>query len=396
MACGSQSSPCRATDMPPTRLVRISVSEHRIMRWYISYPILAAGLAFGFETFYPSQPSVSRPTETIVYAQPEASSAPVVLMASEMPEEFASRVGAFSPGARLLAAEIPSPSSSSVLDYLAQALTPAQAEPVPPAPQRVTLAEWKSAIIRTPQAASVPQTAAPLSRDALTRDIQRELQRVGCYLGEIDGVWGGGSKRAVLMFMDRVNAALPTRDPDVFMLSLVRAQTSAVCGTSCPRGQSLTAGGRCMPSTLMAQADDTGDAFAPDRDAAWEPVLAQNTEQTAARRPLPYGRMGIGGPKPDDVEELSSGWSRVTSTTTSSAELARTAALETTGVGDDAPRPSARNVAASSFDTDAIAEPVTVKRSKTSAARAKTRDRPRRTSTYRQVQHLFQHPLGRM
>ncbi|MBN8913575.1 MAG: hypothetical protein J0H65_16255 [Rhizobiales bacterium] len=365
------------------------------MRWYISYPILAAGLAFGFETVFPSQPGVSPPADATAYAAPETRTAPVVLMASEMRDEPASRVGAFSPGGRLLTAEIPRASSSGVLDYLARALTPA--EPVPPAPQRVTLAEWKSAIIRAPQTASVPQPAAPLSRDALTRDIQRELQRVGCYLGEIDGVWGGGSKRAVLMFMDRVNAALPTRDPDVFMLSLVKAQTSAVCGASCPRGQSLTASGRCLPSTLMAQADEAGDASVPDADA-WTPALAQNTEQSGSRPAPPYGRMSIGGPKPDDVAELSTGWSRVSSTTTSSPGLARTAALEVTGDGEDAglARAPQRSVAASSFDTDAVAEPVTVKRSKSSAARAKPRERPRRTSSYRQVQHLFQHPLGRM
>lgn len=362
------------------------------MRWYISYPVLFAGLGFAFETFYPNPASVSVPSDAAAYARPEAASAPVVVLASDMPDEFASRVGAFSPGARLLTAELPSPpASSGVLDYLAQALTPSEADPTPPAPQRVTLAEWKSAIVRAPQTASAPRTPEPISRDALTRDIQRELQRVGCYLGEIDGVWGGGSKRAVLMFMDRVNAALPARDPDVFMLSLVKAQTSAVCGASCPRGQSLTSAGRCIPSTLVAQADGAGAPTGATPEAAWSSVAARS----AARPPLPYGRMSIGGPKPDDVQELSTGWSRVTSTT---VPPARTAALEATDGGGDptlavTPRSS---VAASSFDTDAIVEPRAVKPRRTSDGRARSRDRPRYKSSYRQVQHLFQHPLGRM
>ncbi len=365
------------------------------MRWYISYPVLVAGLAFAFETIYPDQPGVSVSSEAAAYARQETPAAPVVVLASEMPDEFGSRVGAFSPGARLPTTEMSSaPPSSAVLDYLAQALTPSEADPVPPAPQRVTLAEWKSAIIRTPQALSTLQAPEPISRDALTRDIQRELQRVGCYVGEIDGIWGGGSKRAVLMFMDRVNAALPTQDPDVFMLSLVKAQSSAVCGASCPRGQSLTSAGRCMPSTLVAQADETGDSTAPAHDDAWPSVVAR----AEARAPLSYeGRMSIGGPKPDDVQELSTGWSRVTSTTAPSDMPARTAALEATD-GGDAPELSIapkHDVAASSFDTDAVAEPQTVKPRK-SSARAKTRERPRYKSSYRQVQHLFQHPLGRM
>ncbi len=370
------------------------------MRWYISYPILAAGLAFGFETFYPAQSGVSVSPAVATHALPDPLNQPIVVMASETSDEFGSRVGAFSPGVHLVAASEPvQPSapteSSSVLGYLAQALTPAEDEPVPPTPQRVTLAEWKSAIVRAPDTTRVAEASEPISRDALTRDIQRELQRVGCYLGEIDGIWGGGSKRAVLMFMDRVNAALPTRDPDVFMLSLVKAQSSSVCGASCPLGQSLTPAGRCMPSTLVAHADEAGPSSDPSLDETWAPAVAHNAE----RAPPPFGRMSIGGPKPGAVQELSAGWSRVTSTTAPSAPMARTAALEVTGADDPAASVPTRSpdVARSSFDADAIAEPQAGKRSRTSADRPKARrDRPRYTSSYRQVQHLFQHPLGRM
>src|SRR6516164_9188371 len=34
-------------------------------------------------------------------------------------------------------------------------------------------------------------------RLALTRDLQRELKRIGCYNGEIDGHWGTGSRLAM-------------------------------------------------------------------------------------------------------------------------------------------------------------------------------------------------------
>jgi hypothetical protein len=228
---------------------------------------------------------------------------------------------------------------------------------------------------------------------ALTQDIQRELQRVGCYPGEIDGVWGGGSQRAILHFMDRVNASLPTRDPDVFMLSLIRSQTAAVCGTSCPRGQSLTANGRCLPTTLVAEADEAGS------EDAWSPVVAEARD----RNSLPYGRMGVGGPIPDDdAQELSSGWTQGTGAAPRGDGLARTAALETSSVNElqiePAPAPDA---AASSFDTDVVAAyPAIATQGRVSAPRAaksRERERPSRTTrSYRQVQHLFQHPLGRM
>ena len=370
------------------------------MRWYISYPVLLAGLAFGLETFYPGQANHPVSSDAAVSAQRAPESAPVVVMASELPA-FGSRVGAFSPGTPLFAAAIePTPASrmppSSMLDYLAQKLSAppdTSTSPIAPAPQPITLAEWKSAIIRTADRASPSDVkpTEPTSRLALTRDIQRELQRVGCYLGEIDGVWGGGSQRAILHFMDRVNASLPTRDPDVFMLSLIRSQTAAVCGTSCPRGQSLTANRRCLPTTLVAEADEAGS------EDAWSPVVAQARD----RNPMPYGRMGVGGPIPDDdAEELSSGWTQGTGAAPRGNGLARTAALETSAVNELQIEPMpAPNAAASSFDTDVVvAYPAIATPSRASVARAaKPRERPSRTtSSYRQVQNLFQHPLGRM
>jgi len=370
------------------------------MRWYISYPVLLAGLAFGLETFYPGEASHPVSSDAAVSGQRAPEGAPVVVMASEIPA-FGSRVGAFSPGTPLFAAAIePAPPApmppSSVLDYLAQKLSAQDttAAPVAPAPQPITLAEWKSAIIRTADSAgpSDVKPTEPTSRLALTRDIQRELQRVGCYPGEIDGVWGGGSQRAILHFMDRVNASLPTRDPDVFMLSLIKSQTAAVCGTSCPRGQSLTANGRCLPTTLVAEADEAGS------EDTWSPVVAQARN----RNSLPYGRMGVGGPIPDDdAAELSSGWTQGTGATPRGNGLARTAALETSAVDElQIEEGPASNATASSFDTDvAVADPAIATPSRASATRAaKPRERPttRTTRSYRQVQNLFQHPLGRM
>lgn len=360
------------------------------MRWYVSYPILAAGLAFGFETFFPDAPDLSRTAEakSEIQALAEPKAAPIVMTAEEIEALPPSRLAAFSPGAKLAFAQPSPPASLSVLDYLAQTI-------IPPAPEpavQVTSAGWTSAVVREAPSAAKPAPAArpqpPLSRAALARDIQRELQRVGCYLGEIDGVWGGGSKRAVLVFMDRVNASLPTREPDVFMLSLLRAQTAAVCGDSCPRGQSFTASGQCVPSTLVAQAGKQPPA------ASAEAMVA---EVATEPRPVPYGRMGIGGPKLDDVAELSAGWSGARNASDRVASLDRTAALDAVSaeieiVPEDA---RAAKAAPSSFDFDAEAVPV--RRAKPSAGRSKPRERTtRRSSSYRQVQHLFIHPLGRM
>ena len=51
-------------------------------------------------------------------------------------------------------------------------------------------------------------------RRELTRALQRELKRVHCYDGPIDGEWLLQSKRATKAFLDRVNASLPIDKPD--------------------------------------------------------------------------------------------------------------------------------------------------------------------------------------
>jgi hypothetical protein len=163
-----------------------------------------------------------------------------------------------------------------------------------------------------------------------------------------------------------------------------------VCGASCPRGQSLTAAGRCVPSTLAAQAD--GDKTGTS-SGFWEPTVAAVSD----RGPAPFGRMSIGGPKPDDVAQLSSGWSGVAGEP--KAAVTRTAALDaSSGEAGAVPGGEERapNVATSSFDGDALVDAPSIKRSKSSGNRGQSRSRPARTSAYRHVQRLFEHPLGRM
>ena len=94
-----------------------------------------------------------------------------------------------------------------------------------------------------PVAATVPptaRTALPVTRDmplapadrTLIRDLQRELKRVGCYEGEIDGVWTRSTRDAMERFTDLANAKLPTHEPDIILLSLVRGYARVGCDRS--------------------------------------------------------------------------------------------------------------------------------------------------------------------
>lgn len=64
----------------------------------------------------------------------------------------------------------------------------------------------------------------------LTRDLQSELVRLGCYQGPIDGHWSVKLQGALGEFAARLNTTLPVTQPDVAFLSLAKAQVSPVCG----------------------------------------------------------------------------------------------------------------------------------------------------------------------
>ncbi|HEY7083226.1 MAG TPA: putative peptidoglycan binding domain-containing protein, partial [Hyphomicrobiaceae bacterium] len=68
------------------------------------------------------------------------------------------------------------------------------------APVIVTLAP------RSQEAGVARVAAIPRDRDSLARELQKELRRVGCYEGELNGVWTPATRRAMKTFTDRVNA----------------------------------------------------------------------------------------------------------------------------------------------------------------------------------------------
>ena len=107
------------------------------------------------------------------------------------------------------------------------------------------------------------------SRDALARELQKELKRVGCYSGELNGAWTASTRQAMNAFSDRVNAKLPTDRPDNILLALVQGQSNKVCGTPCPSGQSLSRTQQCTPNALLTRAGE------PKLSAAGGQRLAQ-------------------------------------------------------------------------------------------------------------------------
>jgi hypothetical protein len=170
----------------------------------------------------------------------------------------------------------------------------------------------------------MPQKAGtlPRDRDSIGRELQKELKRVGCYEGELNGSWTPSTRQAMKAFTDRVNATLPTDEPDSILLTLVQAYQDKVCGKPCPPGQGLSEAGRCLPTAILARAAKKGatpvttaTATAP-AEKPTPAITAWSTTTTAAMPaptptptptptaavaaagtpPPPDGRMALAGP----------------------------------------------------------------------------------------------------
>lgn len=82
----------------------------------------------------------------------------------------------------------------------------------------------------TAQAQYTRIAASPADKEAMARALQRELKRVGCYQGDVTGVWGSQSRQAMGAFTDSLKLRLPIEAPDEMLLKLVQGQGQKVCG----------------------------------------------------------------------------------------------------------------------------------------------------------------------
>lgn len=169
---------------------------------------------------------------------------------------------------------------------------------------------WQTVVAMSPSSPASQRTSLaprdPDSRYKLVLDIQQNLKRLGCYYGRIDGSWGAGSKEAMKSFTDSVNATLPIEEPDYLLLTLLQANSGKTCG-ACPAGLQMSAGGRCVPQTVIAQTR-RNDGSQSGADLPWKATVTAAAQRQAkplftpvatsvvSSQPLP-GRMAIGGPK---------------------------------------------------------------------------------------------------
>lgn len=131
---------------------------------------------------------------------------------------------------------------------------------------------------------------------SITRAVQSELRRLGCYDGDANGHWSAASRAAAQRFLERVNAKLPVDSADDVMLALLQGQSGLVCG-QCPPGQAFDAANRCIPTALMkrptatvttgslASRAEAAGGSRPQTDAPTQPDEQEQASGQQAQQP---------------------------------------------------------------------------------------------------------------
>src|SRR5215467_12645867 len=117
----------------------------------------------------------------------------------------------------------------------------------PPVPRAVGASPEADKSQQTAVSPTEPSVrASPLSiQFIITRELQGELSRVGCYLGNIDGDWNAASRRALQNFNKHAGTKLDVEFANLNALGVIRSRMSRICPLVCDRG-SRVRGNRCV------------------------------------------------------------------------------------------------------------------------------------------------------
>lgn len=124
----------------------------------------------------------------------------------------------------------------------------------------------------------------------LVYGMQTEMQRIGCYVGDIDGVWSAGSRDALSRYYATKKMKLQVLEPDQFHYDNLKREDGTVCKYVPPAAPRVSSGGGGGGSSSAG----------PRRSQAAAPALGPRRKQAAAapaQRRSPAGAAARSAPK---------------------------------------------------------------------------------------------------
>lgn len=112
-------------------------------------------------------------------------------------------------------------------------------------------------------------------RAAVIPQIQRELARVGCLTGPIDGIWSEVTRVGIQAFGEHISAAIAADTPDHVLLTLLQGFRGTACAYICPAGMTAGSDGICRAPQQTAAVVEPPTLPQPLTPAAKESTVAK-------------------------------------------------------------------------------------------------------------------------
>lgn len=120
------------------------------------------------------------------------------------------------------------------------------AEPLlPAAPIESTQQVASLPAMNAPQAPQIEFSEKQTDTKELARAMQTELNRLGCSVGQVDGIWGKRSKNALKTYTKEAGLEFSSLDPSPESLEKLTQSKGRVCPLVCGRSQELK-NGKCV------------------------------------------------------------------------------------------------------------------------------------------------------
>jgi hypothetical protein len=171
-------------------------------------------------------------------------------------------------------------------------------------------------------APSVELSARPkFGREALVRDIKKELQRVGCYAGAIDEEWTT-AKPSAEKFLKAAKIAKKYEQPESDLLDIIQSQAGRVCLTTCSIRE-IESGGNCIAKTCGAGMTLSNDGSCQGRDkpAATAGAVDRESADVGKQRTK---NLGLGDATKESYAVMGQGTIKTGQTATFTARNGRT------------------------------------------------------------------------
>jgi hypothetical protein len=184
--------------------------------------------------------------------------------------------------------------SAPVPQSAVEALANAAVSPSPsPAGGNAAAAATVVAALPSPAAPGVAAPSANSGQYALTRNIQLELIRLGCFAGDADGTWSADTSASMARLNKAAKAKLNAGAPSTATLAVLQKRKGRTCPMECGRGYQAR-GNTCV----AIKSQPSRKASASERSADRRPARASReyvVEEPVGRPAYSPSFGGMGG-----------------------------------------------------------------------------------------------------